>query len=123
MGRFDRALRTLRDTKIPLFARMAASGEAIPMCLGVRRLVVERIELGKRGKVGGALWLLGQSRRYLQACAAPGAMRHDLEGNIVGPVSKAHQAHARAELERMAALHTHPGLVALPGAPATLEQH
>lgn len=121
MGRFDRAIRILAPTGHRLFVRMAETAQAMPMALHVRTDVCGAIELGQRTRIGSALWRLTHSRRYLRACAEPGAMRHDLDGWPVQPVSAKHQEWARAELARRDAAAQHPGLVALPGSSATLE--
>lgn len=118
MSRFSRAIRVLKGTGHPLFERMAETGRAIPMALDIRGGVLDLADGTPRKRIHRAMWRLCHSRRYLEACAAEGAMRHDLSGWPVEPVSPGHQAHARAELERRMG---HPGLVVLPGSPAVLE--
>lgn len=46
--------------------------------------------------IADALRALTASPRYRAALGRPGAMRVDLDGSVIEPVSPEHQAHARA---------------------------
>lgn len=110
MSRFTRSIGILKQTGHPLFVRMAETGRALPMTFGLGRILGREAEghTAKR-RIGGALHRLAFSQRYLEACAAAGAMRHDLDAFPVGPVSETHQAFARAELARRRGLNESSG--------------
>lgn len=100
MSHFHRALRVLKQTKHPLFLHMAATERAVPLALGIHQALMQSVPLGERQPIHSALWrLTKKSRRYLEALCAEGAMRHDLDGNIVEPVSDHHRQVARAALD------------------------
>lgn len=120
MSRFTKAMSVLSTLGLPLFERMAAEGQAFPMDVSTQKDIVKLVHPGMRNRVRGALGLLAHSRRYVEACAAPGAMRHDVMGRPTVPVSEAHRlwalgrleekriAHERKERERQAAYQTDP---------------
>jgi sRNA-binding protein len=78
-------------------------GEPLPLAIGTRQLLIERMgaaaTTSRRNKVSRLLRAYCRSARYLRAMAAPGAMRHDLDGNPVEPVSDEHRANALEMLD------------------------
>jgi len=72
----------------------------LPLQIGVRdRLIIELDGVADARAVGLALMVYCRQFRYRQALAAPGAMRHDLTGTAVEPVSKENRQSALAALK------------------------
>jgi ProP effector len=79
-----------------------------PLAIGIDRAIARELGLGsaRRKRLRGFFRRWCNHDRYLEAVAAPGAMRVGLDGNPVGldgnpvePVSPEHAEHARERLE------------------------
>lgn len=106
MSRFAIALPVLIEAsdKAPLFMRMLLTGEAWPMQTGIGAILTRGKTKPRRQEISRALATLCRSKRYLEAVAAPGAQRYDLNGEAVAPVTVTHQLFAiqkRADIMRM----------------------
>lgn len=69
------------------------------MATGIRAAIVERLALSDEEDLGVLRVILNQRvmrPAYQRALMAKGAMRHDLDGNPVAPVSDEHRAKAKA---------------------------
>lgn len=110
MSNFNRTVPSLASlTGLPIFQRMLDTGTALPMAVGIadaaRSAAVERVgtEEAKAAVtecVRSSITRLCWSRRYLDAVAAVGSMRHTADGSPVGLVSDKHRAHAVEQLAR-----------------------
>ncbi len=77
----------------------------LPLAVGVGKDIEARAAAAglKRSAIKAALRYRTSSRAYIEAVAAEGATRFDLDGQAVETVSGEHQAHARASIAAMAA--------------------
>lgn len=90
----------LRKLSPALFAVRAA-----PFAIGINTEIIRRLELvdiQDLRALGVILHFTVTHPRYLRALAAEGAMRHDLDGNPVEPVSAEHRELAQAMLDKLA---------------------
>lgn len=90
----------LRKLSPALFAAGAA-----PFAIGINTEIIRRLELldiQDLRALGVILHFTVTHPRYLRALAAEGAMRHDLDGNPVEPVSAEHRELAQAMLDKLA---------------------
>ena len=90
----------LRKLSPALFAARAA-----PFAIGINTEIIRRLELldiQDLRALGVILHFTVTHPRYLRALAAEGAMRHDLDGNPVEPVSAEHRELAQAMLDKLA---------------------
>lgn len=71
-----------------------------PLAIGIAEAIVAAAEADGVGaqQVLSALQFYVSRKRYLSAIAAEGAMRFDLDGIVIEPVSEGHAAHARGRL-------------------------
>ena len=81
------AVAALADAGLPLFARMRAESRCLPMKIGIWSEIASRTDPASQMALKVQIAILARSRRYLRACAAEGAMRHDVDGNAVEPVT------------------------------------
>jgi hypothetical protein len=77
----------------------------MPLAIGIGEEIMARASAAglKRYTVGTALHRWTQSRHYLEALAAPGAVRWGVGGTAVDFVASQHQAGARERLAALAA--------------------
>jgi sRNA-binding protein len=75
-----------------------AFGQVKPLKLGIHFDIQERAGMDSL-QVGQFMTFYTRCAAYLQAQVRPGAMRHDLDGNPVEPVSEQNRAYALAELD------------------------
>jgi sRNA-binding protein len=85
------AIAALADADLPLFERMRAEGRCLPMKIGIWREITARTDPVMCAALKVQIEVLTRSRPYLAACAEPGAMRHDLDGKAVEPVTAEHR--------------------------------
>lgn len=83
-------LRELRKRYPSVFGR-----EALPLKVGIDADIIADSGLPE-AEVKLALAYHVMARSYLKACTRPGAMRHDLSGAPVAPVTKEEAAYAAA---------------------------
>jgi sRNA-binding protein len=88
------AIAALADAGLPLFERMRAEGRCLPMKIGIWREIAARTDPGSHAALKAQIAVLARSRLYLAACAAEGAMRSDLDGKAVEPVTAQHRQRA-----------------------------
>jgi sRNA-binding protein len=110
MSNFNRTVPSLAAlTGLPIFQRMLDTGTALPMAVGIadaaRAAAVECVgtEEAKAAVaecVRSSITRLCWSKRYLEAVAAVGSMRHTSDGSPVGLVSDTHRAFAVEQLAR-----------------------
>lgn len=76
-----------------------------PLIIGTSFVFAERLaKAGVKSKSRvRAAFMYGHTSSvpYLQAIAAPGSWRHDLDGNPIEPVTEEHREHAKLELARL----------------------
>lgn len=89
------AIAALAEAGLPLFERMRAEGLCLPMRIGIWREIASRTDPASHAALKVQLAALARSRPYLAACAAKDAMRHDLDGKAVEPVTAEHRQRAR----------------------------
>jgi sRNA-binding protein len=88
------AIAALADAGLPLFERMRAEGRCLPMKIDIWREITSRTDPVSHVALKVQIEVLTRSRPYLAACAEPGAMRHDLDGEAVEPVTAQHRHRA-----------------------------
>lgn len=88
------AIAALADAGLPLFERMRAEGRCLPMKIGIWREIAARTDPVSHVALKAQIVGLARARPYLEACAAEGAMRHDLDGKAVEPVTAEHRKRA-----------------------------
>jgi len=81
------AIAALADAGLPLFERMRVEGRCLPMKIGIWREIASRTDSVSHRALKAQIAVVAHSRPYIAACAAQGAMRHDLDGNAVEPVT------------------------------------
>ncbi|MGA0615618.1 ProQ/FINO family protein [Paracoccus sp. KR1-242] len=74
-------------------------GPVRPLALGLGQALLERVEDSQHSYLRGCLRRYTGSLPYLDALLAEGAMRHDLNGLPVEPVSDEHRERARVQEE------------------------
>jgi len=74
-----------------------------PLALGLGPQIIAEAAEGYEKPIKEAIRRLVRSWQYLEASAAEGAQRHDLQGDPVGPVSDEHRASAMERLAEMKA--------------------
>jgi ProP effector len=84
------AICALADAGLPLFDRMR-EGRCLPMKIAIWREIASRTDPIPNAALKAELAVLSNSRPYIAACAANGAMRHDVDGHAVEPVAAEHQ--------------------------------
>ncbi|MFG6082055.1 ProQ/FINO family protein [Paracoccus litorisediminis] len=72
-------------------------GAVKPLALGISPLLLERVTEGQHVNLRRCIRHYTSSLPYLDALTAEGAMRHDVEGNPVEPVSDEHRAFGREQ--------------------------
>jgi sRNA-binding protein len=106
MSKFNDAISVLAaKAPVPLFLLMKETGVAMPMAKSTARDVLGYVPEGARRKVRNALYLITHSKRYLEATITPGAMRYDLDGTAIGPISENHRNWALGRLAAKDAAH------------------
>ena len=80
----------------------------LPMAIGIRDSLFAGTDTKRRKEVLRALVTITRSLPYAQALLTDDAMRFDINGAIVEPVSQEHRAGARSRLERFRAAPTTP---------------
>jgi sRNA-binding protein len=85
------AIVALADAGLPLFERMRAEGRCLPMKIDIWREIASRTDPVSHAALKVQIAVLAHSRPYKTACAAKGAMRHDLDGKAVEPVAAKHR--------------------------------
>lgn len=88
------AIAALADAGLPLFERMRAEGRCLPMKIGIWREIAARTDPVSHIALKAQIVSLARSLPYLDACAAEGAMRHDLDSKTVEPVTAEHRQRA-----------------------------
>jgi sRNA-binding protein len=94
------AIAALADAGLPLFDQMRAEGRCLPMKIDIWRAIAARTDPVSHVALKAQIAVLARSRRYLAACAAEGAMRHDLDGKAVEPVTPEHRQRATRRRSR-----------------------
>lgn len=89
------AIAALADAGLPLFERMRAEGRCLPMKVDIWREIASRTDPVSHVTLKGHIAVLAHSRSYIAACAAKGAMRHDLDGKAVELVTAKHRQWAK----------------------------
>ena len=90
------AVRDLAALGLPLFQKMHELGVMIPMKIGISNDLLAVIDPTQHKVVKKLLGNVARSRAYQHALASEGAMRCDLQGDAVEPVSREHRAIALA---------------------------
>jgi sRNA-binding protein len=93
------AIAALADAGLPLFERVRTEGRCLPMKINIWPEIASRTDPASHAALKSQIAALARSRPYLMACAAEGAMRHDLDGKAVEPVTAEHRqwaAHHRS---------------------------
>jgi sRNA-binding protein len=88
------AIAALADAGLPLFERMRGEERCLPMKIDIWREIASRTDPVSHVALKVQIAVLARSRRYPAACAAEGAMRHDLDGKAVEPVTAEHRQRA-----------------------------
>jgi sRNA-binding protein len=88
------AIAALADVGLPLFERMRVERRCLPMKISIWREIASRTDPASHAALKAQIAILARSRRYLAACAAERAMRHDLDGKAVEPVTEEHRQRA-----------------------------
>jgi sRNA-binding protein len=94
------AIAALADAGLPLFERMRAEGRCLPMEINIWHQIATRTDPVSRVALKVQIEVLARSRPYLAACAAKGAVRHNLDGKAIEPVTAEHRRHATRLLSR-----------------------
>jgi ProP effector len=79
------------------------TGQPLPLAIGSDTEIARRLDLTDQSDRKALSIVLGKAtgrKSYLRALAAENAMRHDLDGNPVEPVSDDHRQHAQFMLEQ-----------------------
>jgi sRNA-binding protein len=98
---FQKAAESLGASGLPLFVTMASQHKAIPMQVGIHSEVLRRLDPKLHRKAKKALAQIAYSETYLAALRVAGAQRHDVDGNVIEPVTEAVRESARARLKEM----------------------
>ena len=85
------AIVALADAGLPLFERMRAEGRCLPMKIAIWHEIASRTDRISHRALKIQITVLARSRVYIAACADEGAMRHDLDGKAVEPVTAEHR--------------------------------
>ena len=85
------AIAALADAGLPLFERMRVEDRCLPMKIAIWRDIASRTDPVSHHTLKFQIKVLARSRAYLAACSAEGAMRHDLDGKAVEPVTAEHR--------------------------------
>jgi sRNA-binding protein len=85
------AIAALADAGLPLFEWMRVEGRCLPMKIAILREIASRTDPVSHRALKAQITVLARSRPYIAACAAEGALRHDLDGNAVEPVVGEHR--------------------------------
>ena len=85
------AITALAEAGLPLFERMRAEGRCLPMKIAIWREIASRTDPASHAALKAKVAVLARSRPYIAACIAKGAMRHDLDGKAVEPVTGEHR--------------------------------
>ena len=85
------AVRDLAALGLPLFQKMHELGTMIPMKVGIYKDMLAATDPAQHKAMKKLLGNVARSRAYQTALAADGAMRCDLQGNPVEPVSCRHR--------------------------------
>ena len=88
------AIAALADAGLPLFERMRAESRCLPMKIGIWADISNRTDPAVHAALKVQVEILARARPYLAACAAEGAMRHDLDSNAVEAVTPEHRQQA-----------------------------
>jgi len=92
------AVRELAALGLPLFQKMHKLGVIIPMKIGIRNDVLAVTDPTQHKAVKKLLNVVARSRAYQYALTSDGAMRCDLQGDPVEPVSREHRDIALATI-------------------------
>jgi len=92
------AVRELAALGLPLFQKMHKLGVIIPMKIGIRNDVLAVTDATQHKAVKKLLNVVARSRAYQYALTSDGAMRCDLQGDPVEPVSREHRDIALATI-------------------------
>ena len=82
------AVRELAELGLPLFQKMHKLGVMIPMKIGISNDLLAVTDPTQHKVVKKLLGNVARSRAYQQALTTDGAMRCDLQGDAVEPVSR-----------------------------------
>ena len=93
------ALRELAALGLPLFQKMHELGVMIPMKIGISKDLLAATDPAQHKVVKKLLGNLARSRAYQHALTSDGAMRCDLQGDAVEPVSPEHRDIALAMIK------------------------
>lgn len=74
--------------------------EPTPLAVGIREKLASAVAVGERRYVKPMLAWWCKRRKYLQAVLADGAVRHELDGSISGPVTAEQREHAEQVLAK-----------------------
>ena len=85
------AVRELASLGLPLFQKMHKLGTMIPMKIGISNDVLAVTDPVQHKAVKKLLGNVARSRAYQHALISDGAMRCDLQGDAVEPVSREHR--------------------------------
>jgi hypothetical protein len=99
MGRFTRFVHLLAKVGPPLFVQMRDSGVPVPVDPPAFYKWSKTLKGKERPRVVGCYLAFIMSERYSRAIAAPGAMRHDLDGKPTKPVGERARTMALANIE------------------------
>ena len=80
------------------------TSKAMPLAIGIDAEIARRLDLADEQDLRALRVVLGKAtgrKAYLKAMSAEGAMRHDLDGAAVEPVSPDHRERAQAVLEKL----------------------
>jgi sRNA-binding protein len=107
MSNWERAIPVLAEmTGLEVFRRMRDEGVVLPVSVGLHRHALAQVPPGvSKRPLRTAFQKMARSKRYLEACASEGAMRHGADGMPLAPVSESQRAWARMVLEKKAAFH------------------
>src|SRR5262245_24257889 len=94
------AVRELAALGLPLFQKMHKLGVIIPMKIGISNDVLAVTDPTQHEAVKKLLNVVARSRAYQYALSSDGAMRCDLQGHPVQPVSREHRDIALATISR-----------------------
>src|SRR5215475_12399766 len=91
-------LHELAALGLPLFQKMHKLGVMIPMKIGISKDLLAATDPVQHKTVKKLLSKVVRSRAYQHALAGDGAMRRDLQGDAVEPVSREHRDLALATI-------------------------
>ena len=92
------AVRELAALGLPLFQKMHKLGVMIPMKIGISNDLLAVTDRTQHKVVKKLLGNVARSRAYQHALTSDGAMRCDLQGDAVEPVSREHRDIALARI-------------------------